>query len=689
MEEGDACPYLLDDVSVLSFNTFTPHMVLVSSNSSVFTWPELLNVANTEGGLNVGGVPPAAQLFHEQLKRMDPQVDNLHFVAAVSTLNSVMMLQAGEVSAIWGTAVTYFTYPTLLRPVTVASKVMMDCLPDVPSMSDYGYDVTAGVDRGLAVSGNVPNATQLQLAKWITLAGKNASFLAEARAAGYMPEFMITPTTSQYVAQLYREYHDELYNHHKTSLVGLVAIAPSALGVAAVAIVVISGVLLYQHKRRQLLVDFERDIQEKVLSTSTPATRVLKTLLELQHHVPKKFESQIVEASRLLVSASLNRVDIGKAELEEDAADLLKGLMTFDVHSETASSTDVVMQQFDRESTIDGIDMPWCYDHYDKIMALVPTFTGWDYDPYKANDAMGGHLLQAFISYFFVKAGLTTAYNIDITKLCRFAEAVEESYHSDNPFHNQVHAADVLQATYYLITRPSVTPLLAEDSVFVALVSAAIHDCGHTGRTNAFMIETRSDLALTYNDIAVLESNSLAIFFKICAHESHNIFHDVPDHKRKVMRKRIIEAVLATDLTVHFAFLSQLKNKLSVGFSPASSDEDMSYLLRTIIKAADLSNLARPGNVSRKWTAAIAEEFFQQGDEEKTRRMHVSAFMDRTQPRVDRSQVVFIDNIVLQLWQLCSQMVRCDDIVALVARNRDMWDKSALASHHEHSGGTS
>eukprot|EP01105_Mastigella_eilhardi_P006874 TRINITY_DN18382_c0_g1_i1.p1 TRINITY_DN18382_c0_g1~~TRINITY_DN18382_c0_g1_i1.p1 ORF type:complete len:830 (+),score=205.85 TRINITY_DN18382_c0_g1_i1:223-2490(+) len=682
------CPYRLEDVSVLSFNTFTPHLLLVHTNSSFTSWTQIIETAKrTKGGLKIGGVPPAQEIFHRQLIGMNQDVESLHFVNCFSAANSMAMIRSGELQITWGTPPLYLLNTDLVRPIVVSSKIMLDCLPQVPSLTYYGFDVTVGVDRGLAVSAAVPETVKAQLAEWFSLAGQNRSFLAEVRANGFMPEFLEYPATSDYVTLLYNEYHSILFKTHHKNLAWLFALVPSVVGVVAVAGVIVTALLLYRRKRRMLLVDFERDMQEQMLKVQTPAATVLKTLLELKRHVPRSYESQIVEAARLLVSTSLNKVDIGKADLEEDATAFLKGLMTLDMHSDTTSS-DLCIQPIARTVSrrLSESNMPWCYDNYDYIMNTAPQFTAWDYAPERATDAMDGHVLQAFVTYFFVESGVTTAFSIELSTLCHFAEAVENSYIATNPFHNAVHAADVLQAMWYFLTKTEVISLkLPIECVFVALVSAVIHDCNHTGRTNAFMIETHSELALTYNDASVLENHHLATFFKICTLENQNIFRGIPVQKQKAMRKRIIEVVLATDLSGHFAFLSHLKNKLSVSFSPTSCDEDMSLLLRTLIKCGDLSNPARPEVISRWWTANISEEFFQQGDEEKLRGMKVSAFMDRNEPRVARSQVLFIDNVVMQLWQLCSQMIHVDDLVAVVASNRAAWERKAalesLASH--------
>lgn len=52
--------------------------------------------------------------------------------------------------------------------------------------------------------------------------------------------------------------------------------------------------------------------------------------------------------------------------------------------------------------------------------------------------------------------GLVELFQLDMVKLWRFLVMVQEDYHSDNPYHNAVHAADVTQAMYCYLQEPMV-----------------------------------------------------------------------------------------------------------------------------------------------------------------------------------------------------------------------------------------
>ena len=70
---------------------------------------------------------------------------------------------------------------------------------------------------------------------------------------------------------------------------------------------------------------------------------------------------------------------------------------------------------------------------------------------------------------------------------------------------SNVHAADVVQRVFTLLTHGGRKGLLADKAACAAVVlAAAIHDYGHLGVTNAFLIATEHPLAITYRCVSML-----------------------------------------------------------------------------------------------------------------------------------------------------------------------------------------
>lgn len=111
-----------------------------------------------------------------------------------------------------------------------------------------------------------------------------------------------------------------------------------------------------------------------------------------------------------------------------------------------------------------------------------------------------------------------------------------ESGYLQNPFHNRLHACDVLQTTHFLLTSGCFTQeaYLTELDAVSMYVSAAVHDFQHPGTNNVFQNRTWSPLALKYNDQSVLEMHHLSqVFLLINSNEQLNIFSSLSREERQ------------------------------------------------------------------------------------------------------------------------------------------------------------
>lgn len=77
----------------------------------------------------------------------------------------------------------------------------------------------------------------------------------------------------------------------------------------------------------------------------------------------------------------------------------------------------------------------------------------------------------------------------------------------------------VLVGFFYLNFHATFSPSLFQKwlsdlEIFTSLLAAIVHDFDHPGTTNAFHVGSGSDLALLYNDRAVLENHHVSQFFR-------------------------------------------------------------------------------------------------------------------------------------------------------------------------------
>jgi hypothetical protein len=245
----------------------------------------------------------------------------------------------------------------------------------------------------------------------------------------------------------------------------------------------------------------------------------------------------------------------------------------------------------------------------------------------------------------------------------------------DNEDHNSMHACDVLQCVSYFLLNDTIGKSTPGIDVLAIYIAAIIHDHDHPGYTNNFIITTQDPKAIMYNDKSVLENHHLASSFKVLCKQENNFLENFSKADRRTIRETVIDLVLATDLTHHFTLLSIFKGKVSNPdtFNPAQDRQDRLLLYKMIMKCADVSNPTRNIEIYIKWCKLITEEFFRQGDMEKSMGIPVSPYMDRDNINIPSCQIGFVDYVVKPLFEAFGRYIEIPQILLSLEENREYW----------------
>lgn len=244
--------------------------------------------------------------------------------------------------------------------------------------------------------------------------------------------------------------------------------------------------------------------------------------------------------------------------------------------------------------------------------------------------------------------------------LWKFLRAVQETYRPESsvPYHNFYHCVDVTHATYLLIKRLRVPARLTPLECFALMVAAVGHDMDHPGVGNSYLINSRDPLALTYNDLSVLENRHVACLYSLVRQiPESDVFGSLDSSQWREVRKLVIATVLHTDMAKHFPMVSKLRTIVETQhqknvFLHSTLPEDRSLLLCIILHVADISNPSRPPQIAEKWADRILEEFFRQGDKERGAGHVISPLCDSSSTSRPGSQLDFLEFIVIPLFVL-------------------------------------
>ena len=266
---------------------------------------------------------------------------------------------------------------------------------------------------------------------------------------------------------------------------------------------------------------------------------------------------------------------------------------------------------------------------------------------------MGKVILDSF--------GLYSDEIISTEKLDPFLVSISNQYYKTTLYHNSMHGADVTQSLclYFLNSNAEeICQSLVLDLLGI-LIAALGHDLGHPGLTNPFHINSSSELAITYNDVSCLENFHASKLFRTIRNPQTDIFEKLTVQDYKTIRKRMIGNILSTDMANHGKIMTLIKSRIAINkaenktkFELLSGNEKTKFeeqqsLFDFLIHAADLAHNTKLFNISLKWVELLSEEFWLQGDKEKSMNLPVSFLCDRDNYNIPNSQVGFIKGFII------------------------------------------
>lgn len=289
--------------------------------------------------------------------------------------------------------------------------------------------------------------------------------------------------------------------------------------------------------------------------------------------------------------------------------------------------------------------------------------------------------MLVLLRQMYLDLGLLDTFNIPKSTFHTWLCEVYRSYNRV-PFHNFKHCFMVSQMMYGLIQQLDLKSSFSPAELFALLTSAVCHDLDHPGYNNSYQVNARTELAIRYNDMSVLENHHCSVAFRIFASEGCNILENMSAETYRHVRQCIIRCILATDMARHNEILSNFTQIIPT-FDVEIADH-RNQLMMILIKCADISNECRPMEVAEPWIDCLLQEFFTQSDLEKKEGLPVSPFMDRDKVNKNSSQVNFIKFILLPLFEALAELhpVIQDPIIGPLQDALEYYQKLSSSTNH-------
>lgn len=251
---------------------------------------------------------------------------------------------------------------------------------------------------------------------------------------------------------------------------------------------------------------------------------------------------------------------------------------------------------------------------------------------------------------FLQKQAVYTELAVSPDRLRRYLERIEGTYGA-LPYHCLSHVVHVTRMAIDLWSTTELGDIVrkasSKDYHVLALAlctAAAVHDAGHLGFTNDFLVRSHHEYALSFNDSSPNESTHASTAFKILMQRDNNFLEGLSPDKFWLFRQTVIALVLGTDMAKHQAAVSKLRAR---DFSDVSSG-DIQVILLAVMKCADLSHVFMPFPEHEVWSRRLQLELFREGDRWQELGWQPPSLMRRDSPdNFASSQLGFFQFLVI------------------------------------------
>ncbi|XP_035748724.1 high affinity cAMP-specific and IBMX-insensitive 3',5'-cyclic phosphodiesterase 8B isoform X3 [Egretta garzetta] len=422
------------------------------------------------------------------------------------------------------------------------------------------------------------------------------------------------------------------------------------------------------------------------MTIEAPITKVINIINAAQENSPITVAEALDRVLEILRTTELYSPQLGTKDEDPHTSDLVGGLMTDGLRrlsgNEYVFSKNMNLSHSHLSVPNSISDVPPC------ITQLLDNEESWDFNIFELEAVTNKRPLVYLGLKVFARFGVSEFLSCSEATLRAWLQVIEANYHSSNSYHNSTHAADVLHATAFFLGKERVKGSLDHLDEVAALIAATIHDVDHPGRTNSFLCNAGSELAILYNDTAVLESHHTALAFQLTTKDSKcNIFKNIDRNHYRTLRQAIIDMVLATEMTKHFEHVNKFVNSINkpMACEETSSDcectaniknfpDNQTLIKRMMIKCADVANPCRPLELCIEWAGRISEEYFAQTDEEKRQGLPVvMPVFDRNTCSIPKSQISFIDYFITDMFDAWDAFAHLPVLMQHLANNYKHW----------------
>ncbi|XP_007949466.1 cone cGMP-specific 3',5'-cyclic phosphodiesterase subunit alpha' [Orycteropus afer afer] len=261
-------------------------------------------------------------------------------------------------------------------------------------------------------------------------------------------------------------------------------------------------------------------------------------------------------------------------------------------------------------------------------------------------------LIQCGLRLFF-EINVVEKFKVPVEVLTRWMYTVRKGYRSVT-YHNWRHGFNVGQTMFTLLLTGRLKKYFTDLEAFAMLAAAFCHDIDHRGTNNLYQMKSTSPLAKLHGS-SILERHHLEYSKTLLQDETLNIFQNLNKRQFEAVIHLFEVAIIATDLALYFKKRTMFQKIVESCEKMETEEEIIKYItidptkkeiiMAMMMTACDLSAITKPWEVQSQVALLVANEFWEQGDLERTvLQQQPIPMMDRSKKdELPKLQVGFID----------------------------------------------
>ncbi|NXW29509.1 PDE6C phosphodiesterase, partial [Phaetusa simplex] len=261
-------------------------------------------------------------------------------------------------------------------------------------------------------------------------------------------------------------------------------------------------------------------------------------------------------------------------------------------------------------------------------------------------------LITCGIRLFF-EINVVEKFKVPAEVLTRWMYTVRKGYR-DITYHNWRHGFNVGQTMFTLLMTGKIKKYYTDLEAFAMVAAAFCHDIDHRGTNNLYQMKSAAPLAKLHGS-SILERHHLEYSKTLLQDESLNIFQNLNKRQFETVLHLFEVAIIATDLALYFKKRTMFQKIVDVIEKMETEEEAIKYIsidptkkeviMAMMMTGCDLSAITKPWEVQSKVALMVANEFWEQGDLERTvLQQQPIPMMDRNKgDELPKLQVGFID----------------------------------------------